>query len=119
TTTSATAPTVTTGLMDPNQSTYNNIPTYSDFYIDNNEVTSDGGSSVTERGICWSTSSSSPTTSDTKIIVSGTTGIYDANIHGRLNNITIYYRAYAINAIGTSYGVARSQYVDMGWIGAQ
>ncbi|MFA5816671.1 MAG: hypothetical protein WC865_13745 [Bacteroidales bacterium] len=105
--------------MDPSQSTYNNNPTYSDFYVDNNEVTSDGGSTITERGICWSLSSTSPTTADTKIIVSGTTGIYDANVHARINNATIYYRAYAINALGTSYGAARSQYVDMAWIAAQ
>jgi hypothetical protein len=119
TTSSPTSPTVTTGFMDPNQSSYNPTPTFSEFYVDGNEVTSDGGSTITERGMCWSTSNGTPTTSDTKITTTAGTGVYDSNIHSRINNATIYYRAYAINAYGTSYGTVRSQWVDIAWIGAQ
>ncbi|MFA6129281.1 MAG: hypothetical protein WC699_18420 [Bacteroidales bacterium] len=119
TTSSPTTPSVTTGFMDPNQSTYNTTPSFSEFYVDGNEVTSDGGSTITERGMCWSTSNSTPSTSDTKITTTAGTGVYDSNIHSRINNATIYYRAYAINAYGTSYGIVRSQWVDFTWIGAQ
>jgi len=66
-------------------------------------VTSDGGATVTERGVCWSTSST-PTTAGSKATASGTTGAFTASITG-LSPSTLYYvRAYAINSVGTSYG---------------
>jgi hypothetical protein len=70
-------------------------------------VTSDGGATITERGIVFSTSST-PTTSNTKTIASGTTGSFVANING-LSASTLYYvRAYATNSIGTTYGTQMS-----------
>ena len=66
-------------------------------------VTSDGGSTITERGIVYATHSS-PTTSDSKQTVSGTTGTFDGNLTGLTEGISYYARAYAINSIGTSYG---------------
>jgi len=66
-------------------------------------VTSDGGATVTARGVCWSTSSN-PTTSD--FTSSNGTGIgsYTSNLTG-LNPLTTYYvRAYATNNAGTEYG---------------
>jgi len=66
-------------------------------------VLSDGGDAITERGICYSTSVN-PTTSDSKVIVSGTTGNFDANLTGLSLGQTYNFRAYAINSIGTSYG---------------
>ncbi len=69
----------------------------------NGNVTSDGGATVTERGVCWSTSST-PTTDGSKATASGTTGAFTASITG-LSPSTLYYvRAYAINSVGTSYG---------------
>lgn len=69
----------------------------------NGNVTSDGGASITERGVCWNTGGT-PTTSDSKATASGTTGAYTASITG-LSVSTLYYvRAYAINSVGTSYG---------------
>jgi hypothetical protein len=66
-------------------------------------VTSDGGSAVTERGICWNTSSN-PTIAHSKFISTGTTGSFSATLTG-LTAQTIYYvRAYATNAYGISYG---------------
>ncbi len=66
-------------------------------------VTSDGGATVTVRGVCWSTSSN-PTTSNSKTTDGSGTGSFTSSISG-LNPGTIYYvRAYATNINGTSYG---------------
>ena len=67
-------------------------------------VTYEGSSSITERGIVWNTSGS-PTTSDNKI-VHGTvgTGTYSLSITS-LSAVTTYYvKAYAINSTDTAYG---------------
>jgi hypothetical protein len=69
----------------------------------NGNVTNDGASAITERGIVWSTSAN-PTTADSKVIVAGTTGAFSGAITGLAANKTYHDRAYAINAIGTSYG---------------
>jgi hypothetical protein len=69
----------------------------------NGAVVSDGGDTITERGICWSTSPT-PTTSSSKATSTGTTGNYSAGLTGLTNNTLYYVRAYAINSIGTSYG---------------
>lgn len=66
-------------------------------------VTSDGGASVTERGVCWSTSSN-PTVSGNHVESGSGTGTFTCNITG-LNQSTRYYvRAYATNSAGTAYG---------------
>lgn len=69
----------------------------------NGSVDSDGGSTVTERGFVWSTSVN-PTTADSKVTVAGTTGSYTGSLTSLSASTTYHYRAYAINAIGTSYG---------------
>lgn len=66
-------------------------------------ITNDGGSSIIERGIVYSTTAS-PTTLDTKLTIAGTTGTFTANLAGLTPLTTYYVRAYAINGIGTSYG---------------
>ena len=66
-------------------------------------VTSDGGASVTERGICWSTSHN-PTTSGSHANNGTGTGTYTVQMSGLTANTTYYVRAYAINSAGTSYG---------------
>jgi hypothetical protein len=66
-------------------------------------VTSDGSSTVTERGICYSITQN-PTTADTKLVIGTGTGAFSNTLTG-LTQITTYFaRAYAINSIGTSYG---------------
>lgn len=66
-------------------------------------VTSDGGATITARGICWSTSAN-PTTANSKTVDSGTTGTFTSSMVG-LTNLTRYYiRAYATSSAGTSYG---------------
>lgn len=71
--------------------------------ISGGNVTADGGASVTERGICYSTSQN-PTTANTKIINGTGTGSYSCTISGLAASTTYYVRAYAINSNGTSYG---------------
>ncbi len=71
------------------------------------DVTSDGGSSVTARGVCWSTSQN-PTTSNSKTTNGTGLGTYTSNITGLSPNTTYYVRAYATNSNGTSYGEQKS-----------
>lgn len=111
----ATAPSVTSGLSDPWTSTRRIVSLHSDINTINSEVTADGGSAVTERGICHN-ATGSPTTADTKIIISGTTGLFDALVAGCYHDASsFWWRAYAINAIGTSYGVVRQCTLDAGF----
>lgn len=66
-------------------------------------VTDAGGVAITERGFVWSLLVN-PTTADSKLIVSGTTGLFSVSITGLTTGATYYYRAYATNSIGTAYG---------------
>ena len=67
-------------------------------------VTDDGGATVTERGICYSTSGN-PTISDiTKTSGSRGTGYFTCILTDLQNETTYYARAYAVNAKGTAYG---------------
>lgn len=69
----------------------------------NGNITSDGGSNITERGFCYSTSEN-PTVDDTKIKIDGTIGDISHSLTG-LNHATKYYvRSYAKNNYGTHYG---------------
>lgn len=70
-------------------------------------VTADGGATVTERGICFSTSSN-PTTSNSKVTNGSGTGSFTANMTGLAANTTYYVRAYAINSQGTAYGIQQT-----------
>lgn len=68
------------------------------------EVVSDGGSPVTERGICWS-SDHIPTIADNHVAATESgTGVFTCNLTGLTANTIYYFRAYATNGIGTSYG---------------
>jgi hypothetical protein len=67
------------------------------------EITSDGGATVTERGIVYSTSSN-PTTADTKVIIGSGTGTFSQNVTNLKCNTTYYFKAYATNCAGTVYG---------------
>ena len=69
----------------------------------NGNIISDGGANITLRGFCWSTVSN-PTINDSVINISGTTGLYSANISNLISNTTYHVRAFATNSAGTSYG---------------
>ena len=67
-------------------------------------ITSDGGSKVTARGLCWSTTQN-PTTGSAKATDREVgSGVYNCNITGLNVGTTYYIRAYATNGISTSYG---------------
>jgi hypothetical protein len=67
------------------------------------EVSSDGGASLTERGVVYSTSNN-PTLMDNKIQNDGRgIGKYTCEIVNLQENTTYYVRAYAINAVDTIY----------------
>jgi hypothetical protein len=71
------------------------------------DITSDGGSEITARGVCWSTSP------DPSLIDSCTNdgtgiGIFSSSITGSITGLTsgqeYHVRAYATNEVGTAYG---------------
>ena len=66
-------------------------------------VTSAGSSSVTARGVCWSTSQN-PTISDNHTTNSSGMGSFTSSLTGLTAGTTYYVRAYATNAAGTAYG---------------
>ncbi len=66
-------------------------------------VVFDGGSMITERGICWSLNST-PTTNDQVINTGSGEGAFSGNINGLTPGALYYVRPYAVNAVGTAYG---------------
>ena len=67
------------------------------------DVFSDGGLTVTSRGMCWSTTPS-PTTLNSFTIDGSGTGTFVSNLSA-LSQGTLYYaRAFATNSAGTAYG---------------
>jgi hypothetical protein len=98
TTSSATAPTVTTGT------TVSVILTTS-ADLDGN-VTADGGDSVTTRGICWNTSTN-PTTANFFKANGSDVGSFTASMTGLTAGTQYYAKAYATNSVNTSYGAER------------
>lgn len=69
----------------------------------NGNVTSDGGATITERGICWGTSAN-PTKANSYDTASGATGVFEAHMTSLALYTQYHWRAYAINSVGTSYG---------------
>lgn len=66
-------------------------------------ITSDGGSPVSSRGVCWSVSAN-PSISNLHSGDGTGTGSYSSSITGLSPGVTYYIRAYASNSIGTAYG---------------
>jgi uncharacterized protein (TIGR02145 family) len=66
-------------------------------------ISSDGGATVTARGVCWSTSQN-PTTANSKTSDGTGTGSFTSSITGLAPGVTYYIMAYATNSIGTAYG---------------
>ncbi|WP_395740027.1 fibronectin type III domain-containing protein [Prosthecobacter sp.] len=71
-------------------------------------VTSDGGSAITERGVVYSVTTTNPDplingSGVTKLMSSGTTGVFTANAASLAPNTGYSFKAYAINSVGTTY----------------
>ncbi|MBE0646368.1 MAG: lamin tail domain-containing protein [Bacteroidales bacterium] len=67
------------------------------------DVTDNGGSPIIARGLCYGTVIN-PSLSGTFTVEPGTTGPFTSDITGLTPQTTYYVRAYASNALGTSYG---------------
>ncbi len=66
-------------------------------------ISADGGSAVTSRGICYATTPA-PTTANSKTTDGTGTGSFTSNLTGLLPGTVYHLRAYAVNATGTAYG---------------
>jgi hypothetical protein len=66
-------------------------------------ITSDGGSPVTARGVCWSINQN-PTVADSKTTDGTGTGSFTSSISALTPGMTYYARAYATNSVGPGYG---------------
>jgi hypothetical protein len=62
-----------------------------------------GGQPITERGVCWSTSSN-PTIANSKTNNGTGPGVFTSQLSGLAPSTTYYVRAYATNASNTFYG---------------
>jgi uncharacterized protein (TIGR02145 family) len=66
-------------------------------------VTADGGTTVTARGVCYATTQN-PTTTNSTVASGSGTGIFTSNLTNLAPETVYYVRAYATNSAGTSYG---------------
>jgi len=67
-------------------------------------ASADGGGTITNRGICWSTAAY-PTIPYSNYTLNGSgTGTMSASLNNLVSGVTYYIRAYATNAAGTAYG---------------
>jgi len=67
-------------------------------------ITSDGGATITARGVCWGTSTGPVATGPNRTTDGTGTGSFTSSITGLAPNTTYYVRAYATNSQGTAYG---------------
>ena len=66
-------------------------------------VTSDGGDPVTAKGVCWGTSAN-PTVDGSKTSDGSGSAAFVSSLTALTPGTIYYYRAYATNSVGTSYG---------------
>ncbi|HUX97620.1 MAG TPA: FISUMP domain-containing protein [Bacteroidales bacterium] len=67
-------------------------------------VTGNGGSPVTARGVCWSTDHNISLGNGKETVDGSGIGIFTSTLTGLTSNTTYYVRAYATNSAGTAYG---------------
>jgi len=71
--------------------------------ITGGNITSDGGSMVSARGVVYGTTTNPTILNNTTSNGAGT-GVFITNLIGLLHSTTYYVRAYATNSVGTAYG---------------
>jgi uncharacterized protein (TIGR02145 family) len=96
--------TITTNVVNPSINTTQLSAIMSNSATSGGNVSSDGGSAVTSRGVVWSTSSNPTISLTTKTSNGSGTGTFSSSLTGLTPNTTYYVRAYATNSVGTGYG---------------
>jgi len=66
-------------------------------------ITDAGGGTITARGTCWGTAPN-PTVAGNKTVNGTGVGTFTSNLTGLVDGTVYYYRAYATNSSGTTYG---------------
>ena len=66
-------------------------------------ITADGGSPISQRGVCWSTNQN-PTIADNSTTNGSGVGVFSSSLTNLTPNTTYYVRAYASNGNGIAYG---------------
>lgn len=94
-----TFPSVTTGVAG------NISPTAATLF---GNIVNTGDSTITQHGFATSTDPTLSTGVATTTLGSGSSGEFSGNVVVTASDSVIYYRAYATNAIGTSFGTVRS-----------
>ncbi len=95
---------VSAGIVIPTVTTSDATSIASTSAYSGGNVISDGGSTVTARGVCWNTVSN-PTISNSHTSNGTGTGSFTSSITGLVPNTTYFVRAYATNSAGTNYGI--------------
>ena len=71
-------------------------------------ITANGGAPILASGICWSSTSSTPTILDNKTTDGTSIGTFISSLTGLTAGVTYNVRAYATNSKGTSYGAVQT-----------
>jgi hypothetical protein len=72
-------------------------------------VQSDGGGSISERGVCWSATNTNPQYNDNRSVLTGSgAGTFTVPLTNLMANTTYWVRAFARNSAGTGYGTVIS-----------
>ncbi len=74
--------------------------------VSGGEVTSDGGTAILARGVCWRPNEPNPNIQQhSKTIDGNQIGPFTSDLSPLSPGTTYYYRAYATNSVGTAYGM--------------
>ncbi len=90
-------------MTTPTISTLPVTDIYATYASSGGSISSDGGSDVIARGVCWSTYPN-PTIDDSKTTNGDNVGAFTSSMTGLTEETTYYVRAYATNSMGTAYG---------------
>lgn len=75
--------------------------------ISGGDIINDGGTTVIEKGVCWSLEPN-PTINDSKTSDGAGAGSFTSNLTNLSPKTTYFARAFATNSIGTAYGMTMS-----------